>query len=107
MTAYANIGGIALLFFILTALATSEVDNPSTEDAMSIRSTLMILLSVVAFGFAGEYALAKSVDALTSFGIALTAGVAIGGPYALVRVVTRKRNPRLEADAINTTTEAS
>ncbi len=107
MTAYANIGGIALLFFILTALATSEVDNPNAEDSMSIRSTFMVLLSAVAFGFAGEYATAQMADAWTSFLVAVGAAVAVGGPYALFRLVTEKRNPRLEADTANTTTEAS
>lgn len=94
---YANIGGIALLFFILTALATSEVDNVNTEDAMSIRSTLMILLSVVAFGFAGEYA-TKIADTWTSFLIALGAAAAISCPYALFRLLTKKCDQEQQAD---------
>lgn len=88
---YANIGGMALLFFIFTALASSE--DSAKEESLSIRSTLMILLSAMAFGFAGEYATVNMADAWTSFLVAIGAAAGIGGPYALLRLLTKKRDP--------------
>lgn len=102
---YANIGGIALLFFIFTAVASSEDVN--TKDSMSTRSTLVILLSAIVFGFTGEYAMMKSGDGLMSFVIAFSAGGIISGLYVLFRLMTRQYGPQLEAEDTDTTTEAS
>ena len=96
MTAYANIGGIALLFFILTAFVSSEVTDE--KDSISMRSVLMILLSVATFGLAGEYATAQMADAWTSFLVALGAAAGIGGPSAFLRLLTKKCVPGQQAD---------
>lgn len=91
---YGSIGGIAMLFFILTALASSPDDT--TEGAFSVRSTLVFLLSAAAFGLAGEYTLTKFGDAWMSFFVALGIAISIGGPYALVRFLTKKYLPATE-----------
>ena len=96
MTAYANIGGIALLFFILTAFVSSEVTDE--KDSISMRSVLMILLSVATFGVAGEEATAQMADAWPSFLVALGAAAGIGGPYAFLRLLTKKCVPEQQAD---------
>lgn len=90
MTGYANIGGMALVFFVFTALASSE--DSAEDGSLSTRSTLVILLSAMAFGFVGEYA-TKIADTWTSFFVALGAAAGIGGPYALLRLLTKKRDP--------------
>ncbi|MBP5993725.1 MAG: hypothetical protein KA731_02335 [Candidatus Moranbacteria bacterium] len=105
---YGNIGGIALLFFIFTALASGSEKETDTENSMSIRSTLVILFCAAVFGLIGEYATVTKIgNAWTNFGLALASASVIGGLYAFFRFVTKIYNSKSEINNISVETEAS